>query len=269
MTSGHALRLILVWDFTFRSRAAVEALTGQTPRWRSLGWRGHWLRARAQWNWRGECRSIQAFFRAVGLSSDLTDGERRFIRLGLSGDARATAGEFCWQIEAAACLAWALRVLPRLWPMDEQFDGQLDAATLASPERRLVESADLRPPEEIAAARERVKLWHWRARQLALERQGCAWPPPETSPETVAGLRTEGLDSLDGIARATARRLREEGALDQTIEDDFAAKGKPYRQLSQDEAGELEAIAAQRHKALNWLAGLAPDNNWTEVPLET
>ena len=153
--------------------------------------------------------------------------------------------------------------------MDEQFDGKLDGRSLSASERRLVETATLRPLAEIEAARERIKLWHWRARQLALERQGTPWPPTDASPEAIADLRNQGLDSLDGLVRAGTRILLRQGKLDESIDDDFVAKGKAYRALSNEEASELMSIATQRHKALNWLCGLALDLNWDEVPLET
>jgi len=168
-----------------------------------------------------------------------TPEEIRFFKLGLTQRSRERANEFSWGIEAAACIAWALRLLPRIWPMDEQFDGKLDGRSLSASERRLVETATLRPLAEIEAARERIKLWHWRARQLALERQGTPWPPTDASPEAIADLRNQGLDSLDGLVRAGTRILLRQGKLDESIDDDFVAKGKAYRALSNEEASEL------------------------------
>ncbi len=266
---SHALRLMMVWDFTFRTRQAMRELTGATPTWHSLGCRGHWLQFRARWNWLWERRSIRDVIMAAGVFSHLTFREREFLRLGLSQASRDEASEFLWQIEAAACIGWALRLLPRLWPMDEPFDGKLDAAALGSPERRLVETATLRPMEELEAARERIKYWHWRARQFDLERAGFQWPPPGATPAEVADLQRKGLDTIDKVVRATTRCLRDDGKLEDTIDGDFIAKGKAYRALSDEEAAELLSIAAVRHKALNWLCGLGRDNDWDAVTTET
>ena len=145
----------------------------------------------------------------------------------------------------------------------------LDEERLRVHEQQFIQTATLRPLDEMQAARERIKLWHWRARQLALERQRMAWPPSGASPEGVSDLRTQGLATLDGIVRATARILREKGDLDESIDDDFVAKGKPYRELSDDDASELLSIAAQRHQPLNWLCGLALEKDWDAVPVET
>jgi hypothetical protein len=267
--NSHALRLMMVWDFTYRTREAMRHLTGQTPTWHSLGYRGQWLRLRARWNWLWERRAIQGVLKTVGLFSYLTVHEREFLRLGLSQASRDRACEFLWQIEGAACIGWALRLLPRLWPMDEQFDGKLDTAALGAPERRPIATAALRPLEELEAAREQIKLWHWRARQFALEREGFQWPPPNATQEEVADLQRKGLATIDGLVRATTRCLREDGKLEEAIDDDFVARGKAYRHLTEAEASELLSIATERHKALNWLCGIARDNEWDAVPTET
>jgi hypothetical protein len=260
---------MMLWDFTFRTAAAMKSLTGQTPGWRSLGLRGERLKLRAQWNWFWERRAVREVLCKLDLSSSLANDEREFLHLGLSAASRTKACGFSWQIEAAACIAWALRLLPRLWPNDGQFDGGLDFQSLAAPERGLVQTATLRPMEEIQAAAERIKLWHWRARQLQLERQGYTWPPANATPEQIADLQSKGLNSLDGVVRATARLAKTAGTLDEILDEDLVARGKPFRELTEEDLSELLGIASERHKALNWLCGLAPDNSWEEVPTET
>jgi hypothetical protein len=240
-----------------------------SPTWRSLGFKGEWLKVRAKWNWFWERRAIRNVMRNLSLLAYLTSGEREFLHAGLSEAARAKACNLLWQIEAAACIAWALRLLPRLWPMDEQFDGKLDFAALAAPEQRLIETANLRPFEEIRAAGETIKLWHWRARQLQLERQGLSWPPANATDDEIADLQSKGVATLDGLVRVTARLLKSAGKLDETKDDDFVARGKAYRELGDEELSELLGIAAQRHKALNWLCGLAPRNDWIAVTTDT
>jgi hypothetical protein len=153
--------------------------------------------------------------------------------------------------------------------MDQSYDGKLDFASLAAPQYRLVETANLRPFEEIQAATEHVKHWHWRARQLQLEQEGYVWPPADATPEVIADLQSKGLDTLDGLVRASADLLHRENKLDEIMDGDFVAKGKPYRELSQSDLSELFGIACERHRALNWLCGLAPNNDWDAVPTET
>jgi hypothetical protein len=258
----------MLWDFTFRTAAAMKSLTGHTPGWRSLGLRGERLKLRAKWNWFWERRAVREVLRRLDLSNSLAGEEREFLHLGLSAASRTKACGFSWQIESAACIAWALRLLPRLWPMDEQFDGKLDFELLAAPDRGMVENASIRPIEEIQAAAERVKLWHWRARQLQLERQGYSWPPADATSEQIADLQRTGLNSLDGVVRATARLMQSTGTVE-ILDEDFVSKGKPFRELTEEELSELLGIASERHRALGWLCGLAPGNDWGAVPTET
>lgn len=266
--SSHALRLMMLWDFVFQTAATMKSLTGQAPRWRSLGLRGQRLKLGTRWNWFWERRALREALRKLDLSCCLSSEEGEFLHLGLSAACRARACKFSWQIEAAGCIAWALRLLPRLWPLDEQFDGKLDFQLLAAPELGFAQNASLRPIEEIQAAAEQVKLWHWRARQLQLERKGYIWPPADATPEQIADLQRRGLHSLDGVVRATVRLVQNTCAVE-IADEDFVAKGKPFRELSDEELHELLGIVWERHRALNWLCGFAPGNDWAAVPTET
>ena len=104
---------------------------------------------------------------------------------------------------------------------------------------------------------------------MKLERQGCSWPQQDATPEQISDLQNKGLNTLDGVVRVTVRLLRGRGELVETVDEDLVAKGKPYRELSEGELSELLGIAAERHRALNWLCGYAPDNDWAAVPTET
>jgi hypothetical protein len=262
---SHAIRLRMLWDYTF----GFAELAKPTPVNLSSVVCVERLKLKGRWLWLVDGWRVRRAFRLAGLACGLSRVERKFLRLRLSTSSKAAASQFLWQIEGAACIAWALRLLPRIWPMDEQFDGNLDEASLGAPERRLIETASLRPMEEIQAACDRVKLWRWRARQGALEQDGYTWPPKDASSEMAGDLRSKGLDTLDGIVRATARSLHKQGILEETIDEDFIARGKPYRALSNEEASEMRSIAMERHEALNWLCGLAPGNDWDAVPTDT
>lgn len=269
LLTSHATRLMLMWDFSFRTREAFARLTGVTPEWHSLGMRGMWMKLRARWNWFWERHATVQRLASAGLIDHLTAEERALLEAGLCDKAREQACQVSWQVEAAACIAWALGLMPRIWPMDEHFDGRIDNEMLLTSVQTLLRTARLKPFKEISTACERVKMWHWRARQLALERQGLDWPPKDAPPEVIAELQAQGLDTLQGLVRTTTRLFHERGVLDEAINDDFAAKGKAYCDLSDEEAEELMSIAMERHRALNWLCGLAPNNDWAMVPLET
>jgi hypothetical protein len=267
--SSHAIRLMMVWNFGFRARKAISEITGETPHWADHGLNFSWLRIRARWNWWWERRGFRESLTGADLWGALTLVERRFTRMGLDEASARHAGQALWQVEAAAVLAWAIRLLPRIWPMHEQFDGSLDEALGAEGLEGMLRNARLRPLEEIQTEYERVVFWHWRARQYDLEKEGYVWPPREASPETVADLKSKGLDSLDAIVRAAMRvdKVRDWGV--EIIDEDLSVEGRPYRSLAADEVSELRSIAMERHRALGWLRGLAPGNDWSRVPLET
>jgi hypothetical protein len=61
---------------------------------------------------------------------------------------------------------------------------------------------------------------------------------------------------------------KEEGRFE-VIDEDFAVHGKAYRDLSPEEWSEVRSITLERHFALNWLCGYAPNNRWDETPTDT
>ena len=265
-----AQRLMMLWDFGFRMRESFQTHFGLTPVWKSLGWRGEWLRLKARWKFQNERRWFRWTLRAWRLSSALAKSEREFVRLGLSQSARDAANEVFWQIESIACLAWALRMLPKLPPPDQPAALDFDEDSPWSSPGDFISQASLRSRIQLDSARENVKRWHWRARQHLLERRGqLQWPPPNSTPQALADLERLGIVSLDTFNRFTVRTLRDKDLLEETIDDDFPARGKAYRELTEEEGNELEQIAHHRHKALNWLCGLAPANNWDATPVET
>ncbi|HNU50651.1 MAG TPA: hypothetical protein PKJ98_07000 [Verrucomicrobiota bacterium] len=73
----------------------------------------------------------------------------------------------------------------------------------------------------------------------------------------------------DDIVRFTAKAAGESGTLAEVLDEDFVAKGKPYRDLTATEWAEVTSITVERHFALNWLCGRAPGNRWDETPTDT
>ncbi|HNQ91116.1 MAG TPA: hypothetical protein PKM73_21080 [Verrucomicrobiota bacterium] len=77
------------------------------------------------------------------------------------------------------------------------------------------------------------------------------------------------FSSYDDIVRFTAKASGESGTLAEVLDEDFVAKGKPYRDLTATECSEVTSITVERHFALNWLCGRAPGNRWDETPTDT
>jgi hypothetical protein len=174
----------------------------------------------------------------------------------LRGDVTAALGQLpsrepavvdaVWQGEALGTLLWALQLL-ELPAYDHPFDPdevvQANAAV-----------GVLRDPEDLELERDSARLWHWRARTTELQASGTLQLPARYS-------------SFDQLIAATAMRGHDEGLLPLPIRGDFRAYGKVYRHLTPEQHAEAHSIAAERHHALNWLAG--EGMSWTDVPLDT
>jgi hypothetical protein len=74
------------------------------------------------------------------------------------------------------------------------------------------------------------------------------------------------IEVLIGTASAKAAL---DGIIPTQTGDDFLAFGKAYRDLTKAEYLKATSIAMERHRAFNWLCGLAPGNRWSETPTET
>jgi hypothetical protein len=151
-----------------------------------------------------------------------------------------------WRGEALGTLLWALHLLD-LPPYDRPFD--TDEVLETNPA-----AGELRDPEELELERDAARLWHWRARTTELQQSGALQLPARYS-------------SFDQLIAATAMRGHDEGLLPVPIRGDFRAYGKVYRHLTPEEHAEAHSIAAERHHALNWLAG--EGTGWGDVPLDT
>jgi len=151
-----------------------------------------------------------------------------------------------WRGEALGTLLWSLRVL-ELPPYDRPFDTDEVVEANAA-------AGELRDPDELELERDSARLWHWRARTTDLQQSGALVLPARYS-------------SFDQLIAATAMRGHDEGLLPVPVRGDFRAYGKVYRHLTPEEHAEAHSIAAERHHALNWLAG--EGTGWDDVPLDT
>ncbi len=164
-----------------------------------------------------------------------------------SGSPDAAAAAAVWRGEALGTLLWSLELI-ELPPYDRPFDSGLVARTDLT-------GARMREPQDVDLERQSARLWHWRARTAVLQARGeeVELPPP--------------YETFDQLVAATAMRGFEQELLPAPMRGDFPAYGKVYRHLSPEQHAEAQAIAEQRHHALNWLCGLG--EGWDDVPLDT
>jgi Domain of unknown function (DUF4272) len=192
----------------------------------------------------------------------LSPRERKFVtttKRTMSGRQHLDA---LWRLEAAQVLTWALRLIPELPAPDEQADlGLLELEILNHP-APFLSSAVLRTQTEIYHARDVAELWHWRSRTEQLIREGERFPANED-------MIRRGLRSYRDIVRMAVTAVYERGDVHPVIGDDFAVKGKSYAELSAEEWSEIGSISIERHRALNWLCGYSPHNDWDDTPTDT
>jgi hypothetical protein len=165
--------------------------------------------------------------------------------------------EISWRMESAMVLMWALRMVPVIPPFDEQVNTNLLEKIPHENIAAFILNATLLPQETIEAQRSLAELWHWRSRTRQLIEENRPF-----------STEIAQFKSYDEIVRFSAKAAHERDSV-LIIDEDFGALGKAYCDLTDEEWSSVRSIALERHRALNWLCGHAPDNNWDETPTET
>jgi len=166
------------------------------------------------------------------------------------------------QLDALQPLVWSIG----LWGDMPAYDVEADMSLLDVWDRIASDdfllSVRLRPPAEIERARATAELWHWRSRTRQLLETGDAPPIPP-------GMSKLGVKNYPDLIRWTAEHTLRDGDIDAVLDGDFVALAKPYRDLTKREWARVRRITVERHYALNWLCGYAPDNQWDDTPTDT
>ncbi|NLH72242.1 MAG: DUF4272 domain-containing protein [Verrucomicrobia bacterium] len=200
--------------------------------------------------------------RETGLWEYMSTSEKKFSESTIITMTEQQHIDASWRLESVHVMLWALGMIPQLLDFDTEASPELLELIPSDDPTTFIESAQLRPPEDIDRAREIAEFWHWRSRTRELMERGATFPD---DPQ----LRAAGLCSFDDVVRLAAVNGAQAGLISSCIEDDFPAKGKAYRNLTDAEWNEVASIAAERHFALNWLCGYAPGNNWDDTPTDT
>lgn len=201
-----------------------------------------------------QAQGMTKSMKSSGLWLDATRDEQEFFTARLLDRTERQYADSSWLMESVACCLWAVGRLPELPGYDTQSGGEILKVV---PKRADHAALVLRPRSELEHARSIAELWHWRSRtrQLIDDRK----PLPELP---------QGL-TLEAIVTMAATKAAETGDIPACRDGDFPALRKPYRDLSQEEYSIVTSIAVERHRALNWICGRAPDNRWDETPTDT
>ncbi|MBW3542777.1 MAG: DUF4272 domain-containing protein [Planctomycetes bacterium] len=200
--------------------------------------------------------------RDCGLWEHLSPHEQEYAESTMATMTERQQVDASWRMEAALVLMWALGLVPEMPPYDTSADHDLLKEFPKPDVTTFVRTARLRDLAEIDRARGTAELWHWRSRTRELIERGDAFPADDR-------VAAAGFRSYDDVVRFSAQKAAEKGTMPPCIDDDFPAKGKAYRDLTEMQWSEVRSIANERHHALNWLCGYAPDNRWDDTPTDT
>lgn len=162
-----------------------------------------------------------------------------------------------WRKESAVTLMWALGMLDSFPAFYVESNDNLFERFPRQEIPLFIENARLISRKLLEEQRKLAELWHWRSRtrQLIAEQR----PFPTEIPD---------FKSYDEIVRFSAKAANQKDGLE-IIDEDFAVKGKAYRDLTELEWFQVRSITVERHYTLNWLSGHAPENDWDQTPTET
>ena len=186
---------------------------------------------------------------------EMTKDEQRVVEAAPELVTRQDVIDASWTAESLRVLRWALGNFEALPPYDVQAEPLTGFRLLSDDEGPRTESK-LRERREIERARDVAELWHWRSRTRQLQEKGERVELPDGQ-------------TLDDVVRVVAMRAAQDGVFPFALDDDFPAFGRAYREARPGQWSQLNSIAMERHRALNWLCGYAPGNRWDETPTDT
>jgi hypothetical protein len=197
-------------------------------------------------NAEGTRQEILSWLDAIGIRQELEPREAEFLKMPLGAPPRQQAVDFTWRLEGLAVLAWALGRF-ELPPYDQLVTpadllrslGILDADAA----RNLLASPSLRPPEELAAQRERIFTVHWRLTDWRVR-------PKPMDFEKLARTAWFGPLDLSGL---------------RIVESDLAIGDLALSRAPADAVGSTASAAMERHLAANWLNGGSEIYSETDV----
>jgi len=195
--------------------------------------------------------------RKLGLWEFMTDKEVKFFLTHPLDLTQQQIVNASWRMESVMTLMWALGIIPELLPFDHQVKPDLMQQIPHENISNFLISAKLLDEKTIEKGRSLAELWYWRSRTRELIEEKR--PFPAEIPQ---------FKRYDEIVRFSAKAANKKDSLE-IIDEDFAAIGKAYCDLTDEEWSSIRSIAFERHFALNWICGYAPDNRWDETPTYT
>lgn len=183
---------------------------------------------------------MHSWLAEVEAEPELEPWERAALSQPLGTLTIETRSAGSWRSEGLAVLGWALGRWD-LPPHDQcvAWERLLDAFAFLQPAAvTLPGAASLRSTGEIDAAAHRAFTLHWRLRHFSL------------APCHMNFLEEAGQENLEGVPLSEA---------------DLSIDGVPIARAATDTVQRALAIAAERHRAFNWLRGYNPIYSETDI----
>lgn len=197
-----------------------------------------------------------------GLWNDVTESEKKFLSSYGNNSNLISHMNSNWRMESAVILMWALKIENKYPDINKQTDTEILKKIEIKKLGLFFNDLSLISSKEINHKRDIMEVWHWRVNTRRLIEDNYNFVPDEK-------MKKAGINCLDDIVKQAAKSAYMNHDINEIIDDDFVFKGQPFRDLSEDDFHEATSIIIERHHALNWLCGYAPNNNWDETPTNT
>ncbi len=199
----------------------------------------------------------QHLLRAAGVWEEMSKDEQLFMETSVEETSHQQQIDASWLAEPIMCLLWSIGRVDSFPKYDEATSPDFVTAETSVEALALLKEASVRPIQELTSQRDLAEVWNWRCRTRRLLESNSI---PETLDD---GTRISSV-----IAQAASAVARQNG-FEAPIGDDFPAFGLPFRELNNEQLLLVSSTSQERHRALNWVCGFAPDNRWDETPTET
>jgi hypothetical protein len=204
-----------------------------------------WLETADAFDERADSHARLVALAEPALAAEVDPAERDRIARPLGGFAPQESIDLSWLVEGAAVLAWALG-LHEPPPADESATGDetADGIEFLARPWTFPTRAERRDEEEIEDRFAAALAYHWRMREHRLHGKPVAFEAYVDSCDW-ARLSTTGLD----------------------VDGDLRLRGTPVSRAPRAVVEECTGLAAERHRAFEWLVGSA--RLWSDVSAGT
>lgn len=193
-----------------------------------------------------DVNDLRAWLDTLDIADEMEPREQRIIETPARQLAQQDVIDSIWTLEGLVVLAWALGLV-ELPPYDRLVDTDELLTTLAylddDRSRGIIADAAMRSVDDLYRFNGQIFAYHWRMREHRVSGGAVDFARVQFGPES---LDTSWAQFVDG---------------------DLALQGVAINEAEYELIQRMSSVASERHKASNWLCGLA--RLCSETPLDT